>query len=59
MGKHRVHRCVTPDRFTGGKWTYRTEDRDVVVMAISGKWAMVRRPRCVPYVCEVKELLPT
>lgn len=32
------------------------EQRPVTVMAISGKWAMIRRGKCVPYVAELKEI---
>jgi len=28
----------------------------VTVMAVAGAWAMVRRPRCMPFVIMVKEL---
>lgn len=33
------------------------EHRDVVVLAVAGVWAMVRRPRCMPYVVAVRELV--
>lgn len=33
------------------------ELREVTVLAVSGKWAMVRRPRSVPYICPLKELV--
>lgn len=58
MKDRRIHRCTQPDAYRGGKWTFRTEDRDVILMAVVDKWAMVRRPRCVPYVCPASELLP-
>ncbi len=31
---------------------------DVTLMAISGKYAMVRRKGAMPYVCTLKELKP-
>ena len=51
-----IHRVSTPVSCDGKKWKYETEDRDVVVLAIVGKYAMVRRPRCLPYVADVKDL---
>lgn len=33
-----------------------TEDREVKLMAIADGYAMVRRPRCMPYVCRVRDL---
>ena len=33
-----------------------TQHVEVILMAVSGNWAMVRHPRCMPFVCEVKEL---
>lgn len=39
-------------------WSYETERRNVTVLAISGRYAMVRRPGYAPYVCPVKELEP-
>ena len=54
VGKHISHICSSPESFH--KWAYSVERRDVILLALSGKWAMVRRPGCVPYVCEVSEL---
>ena len=51
-----VHRLLIPERFDSRKWIYREEIRDVIVMAIIGEWAMVRRPRCVPYTAPKKEI---
>ena len=39
-----------------GKWANRIEERNVVVMAISGGYAMVKSPRCMPYVARAKEV---
>lgn len=39
-----------------GKVVWKPDRRDVEVMAISGKWAMVRRPACMPYTCLASEL---
>jgi hypothetical protein len=52
-----IHRAPT-QVLKDGQWEYRTEDRLVVLMAISGKWAMVRRPRAAPYACPANELAP-
>lgn len=48
-----------PDFFLGGKWFYETDSFQVEVMAVSGKWAMCRRSRCVPFVAETKDLSTT
>ena len=32
------------------------EDRDVVLLAVVQCWAMVRRPKAMPYVCHIAEL---
>lgn len=51
-----VHRVLCPVTYSRGKWSYREELRDVKVLAVSGAWAMVRRPRAVPYVAPIAEL---
>lgn len=56
IGKHCVHRASNPVNLVNGKWQYKVEMRDVILMARSGTWAMVRRPRCAPYVCLIREL---
>ncbi len=54
IGKHVVHRIPM---HTGWDQEHTfIEERDVVLMAISGTWAMVRRRGAVPYVAPVKEL---
>lgn len=55
-GKKYTLTRIVPDRFDGRKWHTRTEVFDVTLMAFSGKYAMVRRPGCIPFVCFVKEL---
>ena len=52
----RVQEITKPHKFDGKRWSYIVELRDVEVMAISGKYAMVRRKGALPYVCMVKEL---
>ena len=61
VGRHYIQRITSPDKLKAGKWTYKTEERDVILMAVSGKYAMVRRKCCSPYVCDVSELslIPT
>ena len=39
-------------------WRKWIDEREVIVMAVVGRYAMVRRPRCGPYVCLVRELVP-
>lgn len=56
VGEKAIHRCarlIVKD----GRWVRSEEDRDVIVMAIGGRYAMVRRPRAVPYVAPLKELI--
>lgn len=57
IGKRVIHKSKLPDTYdhkTG--WTYSEESRDVILMAVSGSWAMVRRPRCVPYCAPLREI---
>lgn len=56
LGARYTHTIQHPKIFIAGKWIYETEKREVILMAVSGKYAMVRRPRCVPYVCSTKDL---
>lgn len=56
VGKRVIHRAVTPELTSTGRWKDLTEDRVVVLLAVAKCWAMVRRPRAMPYVCHVKEL---
>jgi len=56
VGKRVVHVCQSPIAFVRSRWTYSTERREVVLMAVVRQWAMVRRKGAVPYVCELKEL---
>lgn len=58
VGRHVVHRKISPRLKPGCGWMKETEDRDVVLMALVGAWAMVRRPKCAPYICFASELLP-
>lgn len=57
MAKHQkaIHHHVSV-RIRDGKFVNETNPREVLVMAVSGKWAMVRVPRCLPYVCREMEL---
>ena len=56
IGKHIIHHLKLPKEFKDSKWIFEKEDRDVILMAIFNKWAMVGRFKCVPYVCRVEEL---
>lgn len=59
IGSKVIHVAKQPVIFQGMEWSYKTERRLVKLMAISGNWAMVRRPHCVPYVVALKELEPS
>lgn len=44
--------------FDGHSWDYETEQCEVRVMSRAEGYAMVRRPRCMPFVCSEKDLSP-
>jgi hypothetical protein len=46
-----------PDKFDGKRWTYLDDEVEVIVMAVVGVYAMVRRPKCTPFVVWAKELV--
>ena len=54
------HHCPVREMTEGVPgWETRIDVREVTVMAVSGKWAMLRRPPgCLPYVALVRELKP-
>ena len=54
--KTATHKLVSPDKFDGKKWSYKTDLHEVEVMAVVNNFAMVRRKGCAPYVCQVKEI---
>jgi len=59
LKKKAIHVCTVPVNFDGHKWIYKTEEKEVLVMAIADGYAMVRYKGykgCMPYVCPVKEL---
>ena len=56
LKKTYIQTVMHPKSFKDHKWTYEIENRPVVLMAIVGRHAMVRRKGCTPYVCKVKEL---
>jgi len=58
VGKHVIHRVKgRPVVNVFGEQCFEIEDRDVILMAVSGRYAMVRRPRCTVYVAEIKYLV--
>lgn len=58
IGRHVIHTVTELVSYIGGKSTYATEHRDVILMDVSGLYAMVRRPGCYPYVALVNDLKP-
>lgn len=56
MSNRWILRRTVPDKFDGKKWTHKTEEFEVIVLAIAGRYAMVRRPRCMPFVVNAKDL---
>lgn len=55
VGRHLVHNSRGVE-VEGGRFVNTIDRRDVVLMAIVGGYAMVRRPRAMPYVASVNEL---
>lgn len=43
-------------RVSEGRVSYVIEPREVRVVAVGERWAMVRRPGAMPYVCPLKDL---
>ena len=57
IGKRVIHRAVTHELSeVGGKWITKPDRRNVTLMAIVKCWAMVRRPRAMPYVYHISEI---
>ena len=56
IGTHVIHTAIRSREFIEGKWHSFTERRDVILIAVSGRHAMVKRPYCIPYVANLKEL---
>ena len=54
--KTAIHKRVSPDKFNGKNWSYKTELREVEVMAVAAGFAMVRIKGYAPYLCPVKEI---
>ena len=54
--KTAIHKFVSPDKFDGKNWSYKTDLREVEVMAVADGYAMVRRKGCAPYICQAKEI---
>ncbi len=55
--KMMIHLHTEPTTFKNLKWSYKMEEWEVEVMAIVGKWAMVRRSCCVPLVVPTTTLV--
>lgn len=59
VGKAVWHRCQPDQLVRVGnrmKWTYEREDVQVEVMAQVGKYLMIRRPGCGPFVATTKDV---
>ena len=56
--KKMILRRAVPDRIESGRWVDRFEEFEVVVLSIVDNYAMVKRPRCLPFVVHAKELSP-
>lgn len=51
-----ILRRKEPVSFNGKKWTYQETEFEVIVMAVADGFAMVRRPGCMPFVVDEKQL---
>ena len=56
VGRTMIRRYKQPTSLRSGKWGCETVEYEVRVMAIAEGYAMVRRKRAMPTVCEAKEL---
>ena len=56
--KHARYTLKRPATFLEGKWVYETNEFTVRIMATAEGYAMVRRPRGMPFVVQEKELRP-
>lgn len=58
VGKKVIHRHSYPtNRFKYPEgWEYKTEDREVILMAVVKDCSMVRRPHCMAYVAKTKDI---
>jgi len=58
VGKKCHHVVISPSNRPCSRGIMEVDCREVTLMAVSGKWAMVRRPRCAPYVTQLVQLEP-
>lgn len=56
IGKRYSQTIVQPHHFDGKKWHFKTDVREVILCAVYKGYAMIRRPRCMPYVGNVSDL---
>lgn len=56
IGKHVTHVARMGKQIIKGEVQWEIETRDVILMAFSGNYAMVRRPGKMPYVCLLSDL---
>jgi len=45
-----------PKGFDGKKWSYEINQFEVIVLAVVGKVAMVKRSKCYPIIVDTKDL---
>jgi FPC/CPF motif-containing protein YcgG len=51
-----IFRHTIPIKFDGKKWTYSFDEHEVIVMAVVDGYAMIKRPGCMPFVVNAKDL---
>lgn len=54
--KKMILKRTVPDKLVAGKWINRIEEFEVIVLSIVDGYAMVRRPGCMPFVEQAKDL---
>jgi len=53
-----ILRRTVPDSLEAEGWVNKTEEFEVLLLAIADGYAMVRRKGCVPFVEDTKNLIP-
>lgn len=56
MKRQKMIFCKKVSFILDGKWSHKVEKIEVIFLCSDGKWAMVRRKGCMPFVVESKDL---
>jgi hypothetical protein len=59
INEHYKQRFFYPDTLKNVKWQHKVAYLDVILLAVSGKYAMVKRDsNSAPYICDMADLFP-